>query len=551
MIELLALSALLAAVASVEAGRSSARRSYVGAVLQRHTEQFLDRMQSEGWYPAGSRQRSHDRPTEWDINCGACDEWAEEARKLVGGEVWWVDQLLPVDPEEVCHCVLALGGKYYDSQHPDGVDRVEDLDLVKQTSKEEFVERRALLESLPPPIYDDGSLVAVHDYYGEPGVQALHHAFKAGDPAAIEQVCAELAPYVPPDAVLVAMPDHTGRSRNTLELVRCLSSVTGRPWSAALVGDPRESLYEAKKRGGPLPEVRLRVEGPVPRGRVVVVDHVLSTGTTARAALAAFPYGEASVLVHAVDLTAIGSGSGPRTVSSFDWTPRVLHQAKVGDSTIVYAVEDRVESAPYVKISSLRTPRSKRLEGSARGAMETFLAAVDRDISCEVRLDASPLDKRTSLGRLVQFYRSLGFEPTGRSVNVLGHPQMSRPPNVARGSFQRMLDGRLVGYRACSYDPETNELVSGADSRQRLPAVQGSLHRMTGQGMFLAAVERYAIDHYANHDLNAICRYAFSPSDVVTGSLDDREPEISVRSAELLDFHVIDADGYDWEGASP
>lgn len=164
---------------------------------------------------------------------------------------------------------------------------------------------RTLLEGAVPglgsPIFSSGLITAVYDYYREPGVRELHHAFKDLDLDAVERVCSELAPYVPRGAVLVPMPDRTGRPRSTLDLVRCLSEQTGRPFSSCLVGDQRPSLYEAKKRGE-IPELGFRVEGPVPAGRIVVVDHVIGTGATARAALAAFPQGRAQVLAHAIDL---------------------------------------------------------------------------------------------------------------------------------------------------------------------------------------------------------------------------------------------------------
>ncbi len=431
MIELLALAALLGAVFSVEESRERSRRSYVGAILRRHTEVFLNRMQKKGWFPGGSRTLSHERPTEWDINCGACAEWAEEARKLLGGgEVRWLDELVPVDPEEISHCIFVLDGRLYDSQHPDGVDTVEELDLFRQVSREDYLQRRLEQRDPRPPVYVSGAVVGVHDYYGEPGIRELEHAFKAGDPAAIEQVCADLAPYVPADAVLVAMPGRTGRATNTAELVRCLSSVTGRPWSVALVGDSRPSLCDAKREGRPLPELHLRVEGRLPPGRPVVVDHVLATGSTAEAALNAFPEGSASVLVHAVDLS----------------------------------------SAPP---------------------------------------PAPAIQKR-------------------------------------RGAFVMTPSGRLVGYRACRYDPVTDELVSGADSRLRMPGQRTPVHRMPGKGMFLTSDRQYAVDHYAGHDCNAVCRYLFWPSDVTSGSLEDREPEISVSEAELAGFRILDADGKDW-----
>jgi hypothetical protein len=57
--------------------------------------------------------------------------------------------------------------------------------------------------------------------------------------------------------------------------------------------------------------------------------------------------------------------------------------------------------------------------------MQEFLAEADAK-GLNVSLGASPLDQRTKLNRLVDFYKSFGFEPTGRSINPAGDPAMLR-----------------------------------------------------------------------------------------------------------------------------
>lgn len=76
-----------------------------------------------------------------------------------------------------------------------------------------------------------------------------------------------------------------------------------------------------------------------------------------------------------------------------------------------------------VKLHSLRVPQKARKSGEGRKAMEAFIAEFgDRPIE----LLASPLDSKTSLAKLVQFYKSLGFEVSGRG-NPAGDPMMTRP----------------------------------------------------------------------------------------------------------------------------
>jgi hypothetical protein len=107
-----------------------------------------------------------------------------------------------------------------------------------------------------------------------------------------------------------------------------------------------------------------------------------------------------------------------------DWPDAGFGSAKYGHTTVSWAVKGPKE----VDVYSIRTPVKSRRKGSARGAMVAFLEEADRR-GLAVTLLASPLDKATSLPRLVQFYQSLGFVLTGRSGNAAGHPLMRREPH--------------------------------------------------------------------------------------------------------------------------
>lgn len=96
---------------------------------------------------------------------------------------------------------------------------------------------------------------------------------------------------------------------------------------------------------------------------------------------------------------------------------------KIGNSTISYQLGDD----NILKIFSLRTPQSKRGQGSATAAMEEIVNKADQ-YKIPITLDASPLDKKTRLNSLVDFYKKFGFEPTGEKVNAIGEPVMFRNP---------------------------------------------------------------------------------------------------------------------------
>lgn len=104
------------------------------------------------------------------------------------------------------------------------------------------------------------------------------------------------------------------------------------------------------------------------------------------------------------------------------------------------------------------------------------------------------------------------------------------------------LPGYLVGWRVMQYDPEQGDAVSNADSRQRVPLAKGAATRLRGIGMFLGSTAAYVRDYYGGNDHNVLMRYAFRREDVTRGNLTDREPEIAVREAILLDWTIFDGE---------
>jgi len=93
---------------------------------------------------------------------------------------------------------------------------------------------------------------------------------------------------------------------------------------------------------------------------------------------------------------------------------------KFGDSKIVYNCTN-----DEIHISSLRTPATKRGNGSARAAMVEFLKYTD-DLNVSTSLASSPLDKKTNGTKLLNFYKSLGYIETGKKINMLGDKELFR-----------------------------------------------------------------------------------------------------------------------------
>ena len=99
----------------------------------------------------------------------------------------------------------------------------------------------------------------------------------------------------PADGLLIPVPSHLGIATDTLLLCNELSSLTGLPVCDALISNGHDSLYLLKKAGSPLPDIPsmdFRLKAELPAGlRPFLVDNVISTGTTMKAALSDVPDG--------------------------------------------------------------------------------------------------------------------------------------------------------------------------------------------------------------------------------------------------------------------
>ncbi|MGQ0654916.1 MAG: hypothetical protein ACT4P4_22055, partial [Betaproteobacteria bacterium] len=137
-------------------------------------------------------------------------------------------------------------------------------------------------------------------------VRLTAHALQRGDDAAIERAAAQMAKGLPWDVVLVPVPGHGGRAEQTLRLASAIADVVWKrnggerfPKGAPkhrpdvrdiLRGGRRERQYDLKKAGElPLSGAAFgfRHVGYLPNTRIFLVDGVMGTGETMKAALAA------------------------------------------------------------------------------------------------------------------------------------------------------------------------------------------------------------------------------------------------------------------------
>jgi predicted GNAT family acetyltransferase len=101
---------------------------------------------------------------------------------------------------------------------------------------------------------------------------------------------------------------------------------------------------------------------------------------------------------------------------------RPLMESKLGSTKASYTLH---HPDKYIDIGSIRTPEKERGKGHASKMMEYLHKKAD-EMGYETRLLASPLDKKTKLNDLVNFYKKHGYELTGSKGNMAGHPEMVR-----------------------------------------------------------------------------------------------------------------------------
>ena len=125
----------------------------------------------------------------------------------------------------------------------------------------------------------------------------LCHRVKTSSLPSLREAAGKLAAGLdfPADGVLIPVPSHLGTATDTLLLCNELSRLTGLPVCDALTCSGHDSLYLLKKAGSPLPDITsmdFRLKAELPTGlRPLLVDNVISTGTTMKGALSAVPGG--------------------------------------------------------------------------------------------------------------------------------------------------------------------------------------------------------------------------------------------------------------------
>lgn len=95
-----------------------------------------------------------------------------------------------------------------------------------------------------------------------------------------------------------------------------------------------------------------------------------------------------------------------------------------------------------------------------------------------------------------------------------------------------------LGYKIMRY--EDGRAISGADSRQSFIPKVGAIVSMTRHGIYMGTSKDYVLTHYSGlADEEILLTFEFDPNTITVGNLTDREPEIAVPSAKIVNVEMI------------
>lgn len=98
---------------------------------------------------------------------------------------------------------------------------------------------------------------------------------------------------------------------------------------------------------------------------------------------------------------------------------------------------------------------------------------------------------------------------------------------------------KKLGYKVMPI--ENGHIVSGANKRLgEMELRVGANIEMPGNGIYMSPLREYVLSHYSGlADEEVLITFLFDTDEMVTGNLEDAEPEISVRKAKIMHFQAI------------
>jgi len=103
---------------------------------------------------------------------------------------------------------------------------------------------------------------------------------------------------------------------------------------------------------------------------------------------------------------------------------------------------------------------------------------------------------------------------------------------------------KRVGYKVMAFKENCDLIRAGANGNLTYEIEEfreGSVLEMPGNGCYLALDEDYVMDYYSGlAEKEILIKMEFDTDDIITGDINDKEPELSLSKVKILDVQVIE-----------
>lgn len=98
----------------------------------------------------------------------------------------------------------------------------------------------------------------------------------------------------------------------------------------------------------------------------------------------------------------------------------------------------------------------------------------------------------------------------------------------------------MLGYKVMKTSQDGTKLISGANSDIVWDAKCQEV-TMKGNGIYMSNNKEYVLDYYSGlADNEALITFEFDKENITFGNLEDREVEIAVKKAKIINIEYLD-----------
>jgi GNAT superfamily N-acetyltransferase len=99
--------------------------------------------------------------------------------------------------------------------------------------------------------------------------------------------------------------------------------------------------------------------------------------------------------------------------------------------------------------------------------------------------------------------------------------------------------GKEIGYKVMRY--ENGMIIAGANSRLSFKAEVGKTISMPGNGIYMSPNKEYVLNYYSGlADDEVLITFEFDINDITLGNLTDKESEIAVKHAKIINLEPLE-----------